>query len=400
MTVFRRPGSKIYRYEFQLGGHRYAKSTGCTLKRDAEAVEAKAKQRLQRQHAGLEGADVADTPRFSEWAEVTHRFQVERKHLKRPKEAANTIRMVLAFWGVKPTKAEPVAGGEYLDLRLGDPIARPELLAQFESWMEARGLSGPRKNHYRSACSMIYKVALLPEYRRVSGVRENPFAHIQRDRQTRRTAILTIEELQHWMTTAPIEVAIAVAIGALAPALRLGNVIALERATHLSPDRSTLTVPHKADRETGRPLTVALPPSLQAMLTALFEQRPDDPFVVPLPATGRKGRKAETPDRYWVFVRLIRQSIEAAGLKYGRSEHDGITFHSLRHTLQTWMARWGLARHERQSGMAHTTSAMTDWYTHLAGTDTLPAARAIDLHLSGLADGVTKRIADGRPKAS
>ncbi len=305
--------------------------------------------------------------------------------------------MVLAFWGAKPEKTEPVAGGKYFDLRLGDPIARPELIAEFESWMEERGISGPRKNHYRSACSMIYRVALLPEYRRVSGVRENPFAHVQRDRQTRRTAILTLEQLQQWTSTAPLEVAIVVAIGALAPALRLGNVIALDRATHLSPDFTTLTVPHKADRETGRPLTVALPPSLQEMLKALFKLYPDEPFVVPLPNTGRRGRKAEQSDRYWAFALLIQKSIVAAGLKYGRKTPDGITFHTLRHTLQTWMARWGLARHERQSGMAHTTSAMTDWYTHLSGTDTLPAARAIDLHLGGVADALTKRIAEKGP---
>ena len=95
--------------------------------------------------------------------------------------------------------------------------------------------------------------------------------------------------------------------------------------------------------------------------------------------------------------RALKKSIVAAGLKYGRKTPDGITFHSLRHTLQTWMARWGLARHERQSGMAHTTSAMTDWYTHLSGTDTLPAARAIDLHLRGLAGSVTKRLKVAAP---
>lgn len=395
MTVFRRQGSKFYYYEFEFNGDRYKASTGQTTKRDAEEVETKLKRTLRRRAQGLEAEDASDTPSFNDWALVTHRYQVQKKELKRPDEAQNTLRMVLGFWGAKP-KTKPVAGGLYLNLRLGDPISHPELIEDFERWMTTRKLSGSRKNHYRSACSMLYRVALLPANRRLSGVRENPFAFIERSKTKRRTATLTEAQLEGWISSAPLEVAVLVTLGALAPALRFGSIVDLTYAEHVAPDLSYLNVPHKADKETGLPLTVAVPKSVQALIKALQKRYPGDPHVVPAPDTGRKGRKGRAkPLRYWVFERMIKESIKGAGLPYGKKLADGVTFHSLRHTLQTWMSRWGLQKHEQQRGMAHSTSAMTEWYSHFSGVDTLPAARAIEQRIGHLARSTTKRIKMG-----
>lgn len=366
MSVYKRGHS--WHYDFWLQGHRHTSPTGFETKADATEAEAIRRRKLTRQAAGLESADAADTPTFTDWAAVTFRWQRDRKGLKRPEAAKNTLRMILAFWGARP-KADPVEGGVYKNLRLGDPIANPELIEAFEAWMAGRGLSGARKNHYRSACSMLYRVALLPTHRRTSGVRENPFAGVLRDRVKRRTATLDLEQLNAWTRAAPLPVAIAVTIAALAPGLRFGNVVAL-RWTDISPARDFLSVPHKADRETGAPLTLSISVPLQQLLAEVARIWPDDPYVVPVP-TVRKTRARRTGQapskdaRYWGMNKLVRASIAAAAMP------AGVTFHSLRHAVSTWLARWGVSLAERQRALGHQTPQMAAWYSHLGGADTV-----------------------------
>lgn len=367
MSVYRR--GKLWRYDFWFHGVRHTSQHAHATRADAEEAEASLKRTLRRRAAGLEALDAKDTPLFTDWAWVTFEWQRDRKKLKQPDEAKNTLRMVLAFWGAQPTLEKPVPGGEYRNLRLGDPIQQPELIEAFERWMSGRNLSGPRKNHYRSACSMMYRVALLPENRRRAGVRENPFVGVLRDRVKRRTATLTPDQIVTWLRSAPLPVVVAVSIGALAPALRFQNVVDLRR-DQLSPNRDFLTVPHKADRETGLPLTVAISPELQRIIAIVEQQFPNDPFIVPL------GEK-----RYWPLHRLIRQSITDAGLLYGRRHDAGITFHSLRHAASTWLARLGVSQAERQRALGHQTPQMAAWYTHLGGADTVHAMQAIGTHL-------------------
>ena len=175
MTVYLPKDCVSYRYNFTWRGQRYTGSTDCTTFADAEQFEAEYRRKLRRRRAGLEPAGAEDTPRFSDWAKVTLEHAKKRKKLKRPEQFATNLHMVLGFWGARPTKREPVEQGVYKDLRLGDPIENPELLEEFERWMDQRRISGARKNHYRSACSMMYRVALLPQHRKRSQVASNPF---------------------------------------------------------------------------------------------------------------------------------------------------------------------------------------------------------------------------------
>jgi integrase len=79
-------------------------------------------------------------------------------------------------------------------------------------------------------------------------------------------------------------------------------------------------------------------------------------------------------------ARPAKGSIKDAKLPYGRSEPRGVTFHVLRHTVQTYMSRWRLPKGERQRVMGHATSAMADWYEHLGGGDTAgPAAVRVNI---------------------
>lgn len=363
MSVYRTKSGR-WTYDFWFKERRYYPATSLDAKADADEAEQNHKRSLRRRAAGLEALSSEETPRFSDWAAVTLKFQTQRKKLKSPKEAKSKLRMVLAFWGTKP-RTNPVEGGEYRDLRLGDPVQRPELLLDFEAWMDKRGLSGARKNHYRSTCSMLYRVALLPENRTRTGVRENPFAGVLRDKVQRRTRVLTPDDISTWIATAPAPVVAAVTIGALAPALRLRNVVDLAWKD-FSAGREFVTLPHKADRETGLPLTIAVSAGLRSVLKELQQQRPKDPYVVPLDG-----------ERYWQLMKMLKRSIKASGLPYGRRRADGVTFHTLRHSMNTWLARKGVPAGDRQRAMGHETGAMQEWYTHLGAADTVRAMEMI-----------------------
>lgn len=372
MTVYKPKDRDAWRYDFYWKGKRYVGSTEQLTERDAREWELDYKRRLRRRAAGLEAASVEDTPRFSAWAKVTLEHAKKRKKLKRPEQFATNLRMVLGFWGARPTKRDPIAGvAPYHDLRLGDPIKDPELIEQFEQWMDVRGVSGARKNHYRSACSVMYRVALLPQFRRRSGVRENPFAHIERDRVRRRIRTMTSAQLRAIITAAPWHVRLALAIGALAPKLRLRNVLGLRWDQHLDADLSLITEPeHKTDRETGLPLIIHVSSELRAVLTAAKKFR-SGPNVVHY--YGRQIADIKTALKH--AVEVAAHDTKDATLVWGRS--GGVTYHSLRHTMATEFARMGLPEALRARLLGHSDLKTTQIYTHLVPLDEVAPLEAL-----------------------
>jgi cytochrome c553 len=88
--------------------------------------------------------------------------------------------VILRFWGAKP-KGDVKPDDPYHDLRLHDPIRDPVWIERFEAWMRGRGSSPQTRNHYRSVLRGMYKTALLPAYRTVSGVALNPFRDLRRE---------------------------------------------------------------------------------------------------------------------------------------------------------------------------------------------------------------------------
>ena len=110
--------------------------------------------------------------------------------------------------------------------------------------MRGRGSSPQTRNHYRSVLRGLYKTALLPAYRAASGVTVNRFRDVPRDTVVERTVTISIEDLRSWLKNASYHVRLAVAIAALAPKLRLANVLALTWHEHIDPDFRFITVHH------------------------------------------------------------------------------------------------------------------------------------------------------------
>lgn len=377
MTTFKHPAGKTWRYDFRWRNKRYTGSTDQLTKEDADLVEAEIKKRLRQQSWGIAPTDRLRTPSFSRWAALY--LQHQQRRLTRPDIVERTLRMVLAFFGTKPADPERVVpDAPYHNLRLADPIIDPDWLVKFETWMTKRGIAGATKNTYRSALSGLYKLAIKPAWRAKTHVSVNPVVGMDRDPIISRQATLTPDQLTAWITAAPPHVRLALAIGALAPELRLASILALRWDRHLDDDLTYITVTeHKTIRSSGKPQVVPIDPQLKAILEP--EQK------------AAKKRRAKWVIRFQgqpvsSIKRALKRAADEAGLDYG---HHGITFHSLRHTAATLLAELGLPEKQRQEALGHSEIRTTQGYTHLRPhTKKAPlAALSAALALQGAVQG-------------
>lgn len=378
MTTFKHPNGTTFRYDFWFDGQRYTGNTKQITKRDADLVEGDLKKKLRLQAGGLVAPDPVDSPSFQDWAEVylEQLHTRERGRVTRIDRVVDLLRVVLRFWGRKPGEEATGrwaarADDPYHDLKLRDPIDDPMWILKFEDWMAAKKIAGQTKNQYRSTLSQLYRLALEPAFRKRSGVMMNPFLGVPRDRGGQRTMTITVEELQRWLSHASYHVRIAVAIAALAPKLRLANILALRWRENIDREFRFITVAeHKTAGATGRPLVVPIDEQLRAILQDARKRTAGSKFVV----TYRSRR-----------VKTIRGGVQAAakdaGLTWGRNVDAGVTFHTIRHTMATMLAELGtldgaapLSESERMRVMGHQRLETTQRYTHIRSE---PETRAL-----------------------
>jgi integrase len=375
VTVYLPPDCRTWRYRFYFKGEPYSGSTKQSTEERARIWERAYRQRLQREReerelrraAGLDVFDPADSPSITEWAAVYRAHVLElaaQGKLTRPDRVEDLLRVVLRFWGAKPPasnkKNPPREGEPYHDLRLIDPIRDPDWIVQFEEWMKRRGVAGQTRDQYRSTLSQMYKLAHQPAWRKHTGVQANPFLGIYRDGSRTRDVTIAPDDLRRLLEHASYHVRLAVAIGALAPKLRLANILALRWSVHLDPDLRFITVAqHKTVTKSRRPLVVPISDQLRTILLdartrAPRPRRPDEDFVVTY-----RGRQ----------VSEIRGGLKHAAIDadvpYGRFIENGLTFHTLRHTAATILAELDVAEGKRKSVMGHTRLETTQRYTHL-----------------------------------
>lgn len=353
MTVYKRGG--VYQYDFRFKGQRHKGSTQQLTRDDAEQVEHELKKQLRQQAAGVAPAQAKHTPAFSDWAEIY--LAQKARELRSPEDLERVLAVVLRFFGRRP-KA-PAPGEPYHDLRLGDLVVDPFWIERFERWMADRGVSGSTRNHYRSAVSGMYRLASAPTFRMRTQIFVNPMAGIWRDPPVNREVALSIGQLRAWIAAASYHARLAVAIGALAPKLRLQNILDLRWGRDVDEELRWITVQrHKTRQRTGRPLVIPVSAQLRQIL---------------IDAQARQGGRA-VPGAHVVqyrgrAVKSIRGSVQnaaiEAGLPYGLKALGGVTFHSLRHTAATFMAELGLPEKKRQEVMGHSSIHTTQKYTHL-----------------------------------
>lgn len=373
MSVYRPTHGRTYAYDFYFRKVRYRGSTGQLRKEDAERWEKREQLRIAQAVGGVAPFTREATPRFQDWAEIYYRHAA--KTMKRPDRVEALLRVVLRFWGARPAagKGQVLEGMPYHDLRLGDPLIEPAWLVRFEAWLDALpryqtqgtrlqlvagvGRSGQSRNQYRSVLSQLYVLAARPDWRAQTGIVQNPFAGVPRDATRRRTVALEAEELRRLVQCASYHVRLCLAIGVLAPKLRLANILGL-RWAQIDSRLDWMTIrAHKTEHHTGRPLVVPISAPLRAVLLDAKTRTPTATYVV----TYRGAPLTSIRDG-------VRGAATRAGLVYGRGLDDGVTFHTLRHTAATLLAELETESALRQSILGHERVETTQRYTHLRPT--------------------------------
>lgn len=345
-----------YRFDFWLFNVRHTAKRGWPTEREAQDAENELRRSLRRQEAGLEPATRALSPRFHQVAGAYLQFVKDRDLVTDLDTVDRVQRVILRFFGAKPADPINVVEGEpYYDLRLQDVVDHPTWILKFEDWMLKRGVKGATRNRYRSACSRLYWFAMLPDRREESGITSNPFRGLLRDRERSREVVLTADEIRAIMQCAPDHLRLLIVIAALAPKLRLGNVLALRWKDHVDPAMTVIQIrAHKTERVTNRPLVAPISGQLRRILQLAKARQPKQvPWVIHY--RGGPVRRVVTG---------LTAACEAAGVTYGRAQ-NGATFHTIRHSAATLLAQLGVPEGLRKDVMGHLSIQTTQGYTHL-----------------------------------
>lgn len=397
MTVYRPKGRRTYRYDFEYDGERYTGNTKQITQAAAELAEREIRLRLRHEAGGIAQFFPDDTPRFQDWAEIF--IAKKRETLERPDHPEVITRVLLRFWGARPADpAKVVAGEPYRDLRLGDPIANPALILDFETWMKRRGIGNQSKNHYRGVLRRMYTLALKPEYRKTTGIAMNPFAGVDHDPTFERTVALEPQAVRHWLECASYHVRLAMSVAALAPKLRLAKVLGLRWGEHFDPDpRTTRFSPrvphyivlkkHKTARQTKRPQAMPVSRQLLRILKDAWQRQADVEAVVVY-----RGRSVKD-----IHGGVKAAAIEA-GIPYGRAPEDGATFHTLRHTVATLLSLEEDDPVKVKDAMGHSDLRTTLKYRHMKPRHERPAVERVSRQLALEAIVTAERMRARRTK--
>lgn len=140
-------------------------------------------------------------------------------------------------------------------------------------------------------------------------------------------------------------------------------------------EQGTITVPpksHKSGHRTGKPKIIPLPSPARSVIASLPRGEPDD---LVFPATRGTGA-INLSSKMWVQIR------KEAGLP------DGITNHSLRHSIGTMLAVQGAEAAQIMAALGHSQLSTTQRYIHIARD---ARAEMMERYTAGIAAAVAPK---------
>lgn len=399
MSVFKGEGGRGWRFQFDYKKVRHQSTHGYETKQDARDAEDAERRKVVAIAEGRE-IDPSQCPTFTQWAGVYLTWAEQTGRIQPHGTVEENIRMVLRFFGHAPATPDPINRHDrrafkdlrpYHGLTLHDVVKDASWIVKFEQHMTARGISGPTKNKQRSALSQMYRYAMSPEQRHVTGITRNPFAEIYRDKGRKRyTTFGGDANLRAVLDGAHHHLRLAMRIAMYCPKFRLGNITSLDwskgptSTAWVSDDlRYLVDTNHKTFHVTGLPMVAVIPNELKRILLAAKKQQAVTRarLIARYKKTGHGSGHGVTCPRViqWEnkpidrLSRGLKTACERAGVPYGM--HGGVTFHSIKHDAGTEMAAMNqLSDAMRQQLLGQTTNQATQVYKQLVPEHERPAA--------------------------
>lgn len=219
----------------------------------------------------------------------------------------------------------------------------------------------------RATCQLS---ALFSYARRRRWVREHPMEHGQVAKlpeNNARTRWLRVHELEAILEKSPAWLADTVRFAA-STGMRLGEVCGLRRANYQVDQRRR---PFLITEKTKNGESLAWP----------LEGWPREHVEARVKATKFPGERLFSGPKggnpYKSIHRFFPKAVKAAGLVYGTKHKDGVTFHSLRHTMASLALNHGVPESTVQRMGNWKTRTMVARYAHLADDSLRDAAATV-----------------------
>lgn len=355
--------SGVWRFRVQINGKRVTKSTGETDRRKAEArrrelmehfarrendaLLSDVRHHLEQSAQQSSGHPLEGRVRIREaWEKYpyTHTQNGERHELNR-----STITDNYSHWKVFIGWAN-TQGLTYLD------EVTEEHGRQFDAFLGNSKRSGNRINKIIGTCRVVFRLA---------GIRPNPFANVTRRGHisTPRQA-LSMQDLERLVNAADWEMKLLLVQGMYTGG-RLGAVIHRKWGEHVDPDlgyvrnEETKTAKHRASE-----IRYVIHPYLRETLAQVpREQRTG--YVCPALAREYDHDRALISRRMNRLLERCEISQYADQTSASGRQQPVIGFHSLRHTVATWMAENGVPQAVAEAMLGHNNSYIHRIYVHV-----------------------------------
>jgi integrase len=380
---------KTFYAVWNVKGQRFVKTTGQTVRKDAEKELARlmqpllieddaklleaVKARIDGGKTELAAIDVERNPSLT----IAKAWDAYLSASNRPDTGEST----LAQYAFQFDRFEAWMAEEHPEVKAMQEVT-PDMAAEFAASMAKDGKSANTVNKYLNLLTLVFRVLKKP-----ARLTLNPWEDVQRKRiksQGRRE--LTIEELRAVCEAAQGEMRILLAIG-IYTGLRLGDCATLRWGEVDLVRGIILRIPNKTGRRNPKPIQIPIHATLAAMLTEI-PVKSRKVYVLPEIAEGYLSRSDSITDRVQRlftdcgivthkpgtgFEVRVGDDGKSKRIDTGKRAVIEAGFHSLRHTFVSLCRAANAPLSVVESIVGHSNPAMTRHYTH-TGIDAATAA--------------------------
>lgn len=380
---------KTFYAVWQVKGQRFVKTTGQTVRKDAEKELARlmqpllieddaklleaVKARIDGGKTELAAIDERENPSLA----IAKAWDAYIESSNRPDTGEST----LAQYAMQFDRFEKWIANAHPNAKTLQEVT-PEIAADFYANLIKEGKSANTVNKYLNLLTLVFRVLKKP-----GRLTTNPWEDIQRKRivsQGRRE--LTVDELRNVCAAAEGDLRLLLAIG-IYTGLRLGDAATLRWGEVDLARNIILRIPNKTGRRNPKPVQIPIHPALKTML-AEIPAKDRRVYIMPETAATYLSRSDTITDRIQRLFTKCGITIHKPGTGFEIKEGaDGerkridtgkravieVGFHSLRHTFVSLCRAANAPLSVVESIVGHSSPAMTRHYTH-TGIDAATAA--------------------------